>query len=58
MSKLIIQYNTKEKYGTAYNYPLSDDAMMIAKLCGRKTLIARDLEILTEAGHTVEYIPS
>ena len=48
-----IKYTTKNVYGNETNYPASDDAALITRLTGRKTLTEGDLEILRKAGHTV-----
>ena len=51
-----ITYTIKSVYGTEYNYPVSDDAKMVSRLTGRKTLSAADLSILKEAGHDIERV--
>ena len=53
-----IKYTTKNVYGNETNYPASEDARTIALLTGRKTLTARDIQILKERGHEVERVLS
>ena len=51
-----IEYRAENVYGRELFYPTSEDAHMIAKLTGKKTLLATELDILEAAGHSVERV--
>lgn len=51
-----IEYRAENVYGRELFYPTSDDALMIAKLLKRKTILAEELDILEAAGHSVERV--
>ena len=48
-----VRYYVRENYGTEHYYPTTDDADMVCRLMGTKTLSPYGLKVLREYGHTV-----
>ncbi len=53
---MIIHVTAKNNYGKTSFYPVSDDAILLAKIIGKPSLSKRQLEICLEAGWEVEIV--
>ena len=48
-----IEVSIQSKYGKTLFYPESEDALFLAKFCGRPTLLKRQLKMAVENGWSV-----
>jgi len=55
-NKRTIKVTIKSVYGKELVYPVSEMAKLFAELLGRKTLVARDIQIIKQMGYTVEVV--
>lgn len=52
-----IQIRVKDVYGRETYYPVNEEAQLIAKLAGTRTLTSEALTIAKQLGYTVETLP-